>query len=385
MLLSNLGLPKNIQLTTRFLGLLITWLILGLVSKKSDKKIHFNFAMIFLLFNIFFYFISTVYSVSSLKTFLKCFEIFTDFCLMYAIYQKDEKDFVVNTFNVTVFTIFIEVLITVLGFILIPQYFTDGGYSIENSLFGTRLSQGFLGANQTSALAVLCLFWLFFSNRKNNFLNLFMFFVCIFAMFFSQSRTTLLLVPIIILLRFFKPNSKYKFFYFIIVALLVGICFVNFDKIKLYVLRGQTEEMLKSGTGRTTMWSVAKTYVEKKPIFGYGYGVGGELVSEEYFGMSSMHSAKYEILLGTGYFGYYLLIFEFIIVVFLICRNILKYRFKNNLLDIMLLLFFIVRSYSSSGIAGWHGPEIMLWYFLLFSVSVSAETIQMKNNKFFLN
>lgn len=376
MLLSNLAFPKTIQYATRTFGIIFTWVIILLTSKVKKNKLNLNFLTLFLLINILFYFFSTIYSISKFETFIKCIEIFTDFWLIYVIVKNDEN-FVVNTLNVTMQTMIICVLITVIGFFVIPSYFTEAGYTILHSSLGTRLSAGFLGANKTSAISVLYIMWLFFSNRKIEIYEILMFLVCCIAMFYSQSRSTLILIPIILVFRFFKPKSKYKLLYFMIIVSIVLIGFKNFDKIENYILRGQSETVLKSGTGRTEMWNLATVYIKEKPILGYGYGVGGEIVAEKMFNVTSMHSAIYETLLGTGYVGLFMLCLQFFIVFIEIIKRMLKFGFKNSIFDVLLISFFLIRSLTSTGIASWHSMELMIWYLIIFSITIKRETIQM--------
>ena len=160
--------------------------------------------------------------------------------------------------------------------------------------------------------------------------------------------------------------------------ILVGIIIVvvNFDLLCTYLLRGQTIEQFRSGTGRIDIWNTALPYIENRPVVGYGFGAGGEIVAKNLFGLATMHSAIYETLLGIGVIGLCSLCIQYFYVAIRVINNVLKYGFNNNLMDLFLLLYFLIRSLTSVGIGNWHSQEIMIWYYFMFAVS-GSESIQL--------
>jgi O-antigen ligase len=70
------------------------------------------------------------------------------------------------------------------------------------------------------------------------------------------------------------------------------------------------EETLKSGSGRTGVWKSARRLIEKKPLFGYGFGATDQLFFKGYFPDlpltfqgGHVHNSYLEELLNLGWIG----------------------------------------------------------------------------------
>ncbi len=379
MLVSNLGFPSSIQYATRILGIAISWFFLLFQSKGRlllKKVMPGELLLIYLIICG----LSTVWSVSLLQTLVKSVELFTDLILIWTLYTfEDPKQFVIKILNVMVVVFGVLLAVTLVGFIVWPSYFADTGTMASRSALGIRLGAGLLGANKSSALAAICVAWCLLINYEKKWSVYLLLALCAIVMWFSQSRASLAMIPVILLFKLHKPKDKYKLLYIGLIIVGIALVITNFNTLYVYLLRGQTVEQLQGGTGRVNIWHAAISYINKKPILGYGFGSGGELVAKNLYGIATMHSAIYETLLGTGCVGLFLLCTQYMYVAIRVVKNTLKYGVKNNLFDLFLLIYFLIRSLTSVGIGNWHSQEVMLWYYFMFAVSRSSIQMVYKN------
>ena len=222
--------------------------------------------------------------------------------------------------------------------------------------------------------------WVILLTYKKNIWIYGILFVSMLSMLFSQSRSSLILIPVIILLRLFKPRSKYTTFYMIIIIGVCAIGIINIDLIYSYILRGQSISELTSLSGRKMMWSYAFEYIDKRPLFGYGFGAGGEMIGRilpgAFNGFQHMHNGVVETLLGTGVIGCVFILLQYFYIGINVFVRVTKTGIKNNLYEIILLLFFAIRTYTSLGVGSWQSLEIIVWYVLLFALSFPKVNIQ---------
>lgn len=176
-------------------------------------------------------------------------------------------------------------------------------------------------------------------------------------MLFSQSRASLILIPLIAFLRLFKPKSKYTSLYLMLIFVILLFLAINIDLLLSYLLRGQSAADFNSLSGRKMIWSYAFEYISKCPILGYGFGAGGELVGQvlpgAFNGLQHMHNGIVETLLGTGTLGCILIVLPYLFISLTVFKRLLKEGIKNNLYDIVILSFFAIRTYTSLGIGSW--------------------------------
>lgn len=375
MFVSNLGFSPRVQYTTRMLSLLFSWTVIlfydhGIIKVERNNAPFFLYSS-YLTFGL----LSCFYSIRMIQSFVKIVELFTDLIIITKLYQLfSRNNNLKKTIDLTVYLCFILLSISLVGFFLYPSYFANTGSQASKSVLGIRLSNGFLGANKASALAAFCLIWLLILNSKSNLLHYVMLFCCLTVMFFSQSRATLILLPIIIFFKIFTFSQKkysyiYLFSYIFLVLILICTGIKYKDNIYQYLLRGQSNEEVMNGTGRLVMWEMSRDFISKRPFLGYGFGVGGELVGEKYYGVATVHNGIYETLLGTGIIGLFLLSLLFVYVSYIIIFNLKIARLQNNVADILIYFYFIIRTVTSLGIANWHSPELMIWLLFVFSIN----------------
>ena len=388
MLVGILNYPTMIQYALRTLALAVSWLV---IIFKTRGKISLNkkkFGARIIVPFILCAYISAIFSSNIIESLVKVTEVVTDYVLLCQIYKYEgHGNFVIKTYKILYYVCLILLIITAFGFVLVPSVFANTGYSASNSLLGIRIGNGIIGANTASAFAVVCLTWVIFIKEKVDFNTFLVVAVCAYIMLFSQSRASLIMIPIMILLRLFKSNSKQYLFYIFLVIVGIGAVFYYKDLLLQYILRGQTSEQLQGMSGRVNMWKIALDYFHMRPILGYGYGVGGSYVSQylpgAFKGIQHMHNGFVETLVDTGIIGLSLLMLQVLYYIGMVIHNTLTLRVKKNMIDLLLLAYFIIRSITSLGFGNWHSMELILWYYMLLSIR-RGKSIQIMLSRCFI-
>ena len=193
-------------------------------------------------------------------------------------------------------------------------------------------------------------------------------FVSGITLILAQARTSLIIACLIFIIQLF--STKHKARYIVVIIPIILLAINNLDLINSYFLRGAAESNIVGMSGRKYMWELAEGYINNRPFLGYGFGAGGFIVASK-INMSSLHSAYYETLMGIGYIGGVILLSIYIYSGSLLAINTIRKGIYNNSVEIMLFIFFTIRSYTSLGIANWHSYEIIVWIILVFCISVS--------------
>lgn len=117
----------------------------------------------------------------------------------------------------------------------------------------------------------------------------------------SQSRTSIVGLFVAILIIFLLIKKKSILFLFSI--LILGFIFFELSSFILeFLRRGQDENLIYSLSGRTTAWSMGWDLFKESPIFGHGF-VAGARAKVLGGGMSTMHGAVFDVLVGMGLLG----------------------------------------------------------------------------------
>lgn len=385
MIAAILKYPTTIQYALRVIALIMSWFVILLKSRFKITLEKKNLSSKLILLFVLAAFLSVIFSYNMFESFIKVVEVMTDFMLLWQIYKfEGYSKFVIKTYKVLYYVCFVLLVITAFGFVLVPSVFANTGYSASNSLLGIRIGNGLIGANTASAFAIICLTWVIFVKEKLDFNTFIVVGICAYVMLFSQSRASLAMIPIMIFLRLFKPNSKYYIFYILIVVVVAVAVIHNKDLLFQYLLRGQSTSQIQSMSGRVDMWKIALDYFSERPILGYGYGVGGSYVSQYltggFKGIQHMHNGFVETIVDTGVIGLTLLLFQVVYCVGIAICNTLKMGIKNNMIDLLLVAYFIIRSYTSLGFGNWHSMELILWYYMLLSIR-QGKSIQIMLNR----
>lgn len=368
---SNLGFPPMIQYTTRALGIGVTWffLLYGGQGSLKVKGIRHEPTLLLVVY-IGICALSCFWSISPFQSVMKVVELVTDFMLLERLAREEAWPAVAKkTMDVYMLVCLALLAVTLVGFFVKPGYFANRGIQARRSLLGIRLGEGFLGANKASALSAFCLCWLVLLRPWQGLRSAAAVGMCLLIMFLSQSRASLVMLPVIVAFRFFKYREKYRILYILAGFAFAAFLAMNLGLLVKYLMRGQTTDVLMSGSGRVDMWSLAMEDIAKNPIFGYGFGAGGELAASRFHGgVATVHGGIFETLLGTGLLGLSVLSLQFIYALRVVASNIYRQGLRANFVDAVILMYYVIRTGTSLGIANWHSPELLLWWLFLFAI-----------------
>lgn len=125
------------------------------------------------------------------------------------------------------------------------------------------------------------------------------------TLIFSQSRTPLIGILLAVpLVMFLDKRMTLLTAGALIISLMLSLTHLG-DVFWQFFLRGQSQELFLSLSGRTYYWQSAMEFVKENPIFGHGaYAAGRFLVAKEFEStLSSLHGTWPEVLIGTGIAG----------------------------------------------------------------------------------
>ncbi len=306
---------------------------------------------------------STFWSVDMIQTFVKVCEILVDVMLISAIVIKEgiDKALYKLLYVLMRMSIVVEIYIA-LGSVFMHSSFI----TFSRGILGVQLTGGIVSANTVGGISVFiicCLLNIQYIKYKPAIMIL-----AITELFLSQARTSI--VSLLIMFVFYLFQTRHKVLYAITAVIACAILYYYWDLVILYLLRGTDITNMQTMSGRTTMWDYAKVYIQKRPLLGYGFGSGGEMVSTLNNGMTSLHSGIYECLMGVGYTGLSILLLTYILVIKRLIRKVFKYGMRNNTLEIMLLSDLTIRTYMSTGGGGWHSHVLMIWFVLVTAFSI---------------
>lgn len=307
---------------------------------------------------------SLIYTVDIIETFFKIFEILSDFLLIVALFQKDDQDETIrDIFKITVGMYIFMLVAAAIGFILLHNVGIFG--RTNDGLLGMQLMGGIVGANSIGNMAVILWIWLI--NKPKFKYKLVLYGLSLFIILFAQSRTSLILMAVMLLFNIF--GAKHKVVYIGVITILIAVLINVQDLVSEYFIRGAAMSNITSMSGRTKMWEVAREYIAVRPLLGYGYGVGGYIVSSRFEDMSSLHNGVYETLMGIGYLGLIPQVMIYVGTCLGVGLRILKNGIKRYTFECMLIIYLTVRTYTSTGIGGWHSHEMIVWLFLAMMVA----------------
>lgn len=120
----------------------------------------------------------------------------------------------------------------------------------------------------------------------------------------AQSRTSVIAL-VLALLVYLIFDRRYALLGVVIVVTLVGSFFTSvYDASYQYLLRGQDVQLVTTLSGRTEGWEKAWQAFLQSPIAGQGFAAFARANILGTTGMSSMHGAVFDVLVGTGLLGF---------------------------------------------------------------------------------
>ena len=132
-----------------------------------------------------------------------------------------------------------------------------------------------------------------------------LFIVGLTMLIISQSRSPLAgFILAVFVTLFLSGKAKWLTTLGISVILLLSFTTLG-DYLLQFFLRGQSQELFLSLSGRVYYWTEALTFVKENPFTGYGaYAAGRFLVAKEFSStLSSLHGTWPEVLIGVGFLG----------------------------------------------------------------------------------
>ncbi|MFW6015994.1 MAG: O-antigen ligase family protein [bacterium] len=368
-MISTFNYPALIQYGIRILALGLSVISLTKTLRVLKKSNIAFITIIYILLCLF----STIYSVNRLETFVKSLEMFILLLCIWSLFSIEDKKIVINKlFNHIIYIAILQLIIMVFGYIFNNHNFS----SVTNNILPiSQLKGGYLGANMTAAMAILPFIWALHKKKSQKKYIIIVF--CLSVMLLAQSRTSVFITGILVIVGFFNTKRKYLY----VIGFCIGIYFIYHyqDTIMLYILRGQNIDQFSNMSGRKTMWALAQSYIEQRPLLGYGFGAGGYIVSSQHYGMSTLHSAFYETLMGVGWIGLSLLVLQVFFAGFKILIHILRYGLKFCTFEVMIYIYLLARSYTGVSIGSWVSIELVLWYIFIFSLEYLPKNLSLNS------
>jgi O-antigen ligase len=128
--------------------------------------------------------------------------------------------------------------------------------------------------------------------------------LALLTLILAQSRTSVvgLVLALVVYLLF---DRRYASLCIVIVLNLAGTFFTDlYDTSYQYLLRGQDPQLVITLSGRTEGWEKAWQAFLESPIAGQGFAAFARANILGTTGMSSMHGAVFDVLVGTGLLGF---------------------------------------------------------------------------------
>ena len=127
--------------------------------------------------------------------------------------------------------------------------------------------------------------------------------LALLTLVFAQSRTSIIALGLALIVYLLYDRR------FVSLAVLVGGCLVAAiytqasDVSLQYLLRGQDAALITTLSGRTEGWEAAWQSFQESPIVGQGFAAFARANILGTTGMSSLHGAIFDVMVGTGLLG----------------------------------------------------------------------------------
>jgi O-antigen ligase len=346
------------------------------------KKIpypQFNAVWLFLLY-VCICIVSTVWSVSQVKTFGKILEVLAPTLIVLICASKpNAMDRLRRLFDWYIIILSVIVMTHVIGLFVAPDIFihTAQGHGIESKYFGSNAISVY-----AAIVAVVCIsrwgeaVYLQVQTIRGISKGYYLFGYLIFfpLCVFGHGRTAMGIAVITSILVFFRLKLTFPRMLLAISIPLVALSFT--DQIIEYLYRGQDLDAIKGLSGRVALIEFGLPFVYKNPIFGYGFGVGSDYVFHQIgasglgdFGItiSSLHNGVLEVLLGTGMLGLIVLSMSMLKSFWAYARGYVRGR---DLDMAMISIYIIAYTFVSGlGVGGWMSN--IIGFYLLSSAILS--------------
>ncbi len=321
------GLVDTRRMIRIALYLLIAASSLLILLKTKIRTWHFGTGLTFMTIYAIYGMFSAVYSVDTLLTLWKAFEVLTHVLVAAIIVTR--MNTIENALNLTgIFWLTIIFILCSLlwGILVSPDeafrpFLDNTGAVASHGTFGSGLRGSFpkLHLNSVtqvgaivSMLSIVMLSSTNITASKKPLLILFIFGISVTIL--GHSRTSIFALAIALLvIAYYLKNRRLRFF-IIATGTVIGITAIASGLITEYILRGQTEEQFSSLTGRLDFWDVVIKAIMEQPIIGYGFYSGTRIL----FGLPGVDNTYLNVLMGGGF----ILFIIFIIPIFRIIHDL---------------------------------------------------------------
>jgi O-antigen ligase len=196
--------------------------------------------------------------------------------------------------------------------------------------------------------------------------------LALMALIFAQSRTSVIALALALLVYLIFDRRFLSLALFAGVLLIAAMYTQASDVSVKYLLRGQDAELVTTLSGRTEGWEAAWASFQESPIVGQGFAAYARAHILGTTGLSSLHGAFFDVLVGTGLLGLLpwiaaigwtlLRLFSFSWSRHPWFRSAAGRSFQAEMLGVMVLI--LVRASTSSGLA-MHEDNFMLFLAVL--------------------
>jgi exopolysaccharide production protein ExoQ len=181
----------------------------------------------------------------------------------------------------------------------------------------------------------------------------------------SGSRTTWVLVSLVFLIYFLAKSEAKSRLVSIAIILVFSLILLFLSPYLIDFISRDGGGDLTSFTGRTFIWDAAEYFIEKEPIFGYGFGSSIYLLPEFSdslgFAPPHAHNMYLQLLISGGYIG--LSLFLLLIITCFSCCFI-----KRDLFSAMCLIFIMLMGFFESGAISLTSNMLTLLLFLIINL-----------------
>lgn len=394
------GLSASTIDTPRIIKMIIMLLLLsftGYALLTNTTKLKYGSGMFPYLLYVCFAFLSFYYSNNSLLTIWKAIEILTVvICFFWIKVKFKSLDSVIDVINITWLILLYITLSSVLGGLIEPgtayirQTYGTGAFASEYWGVFPRINPNSL--SQIGALTALSGFisFMYMKDAKAKLPSIIIFLIGFGVLLIAHSRTSLLAMIACVFMILLYSKRKTLTLAIIIPSTTIFIMIGAQTLISDYVLRGQSEKVFTSLSGRTEFWPLVWDAFLQSPIVGHGYYAGHrELQLDKYsIVASSVDNTYLEVLVDLGIVG----LFFFLLSVFALMYSLYKYRISNtpndtnkkwsiiwvSIASIFIMIF--IRSITGPSFQNLH-MNLILYMLVMVSIAYSIKNLKLNKSE----
>ena len=209
------------------------------------------------------------------------------------------------------------------------------------------------------------------------------------ALILAQSRTSMVGLVAGIGIYLILDNKKWVLLSAAVFTLVVTFFMSGTSLITEYLLRGQSEELVMTLSGRTHGWAAAWDLFSQSPLFGNGFAAAARVEILGSQNASTLHGALFDVIVGVGLAG----LIPWLLAIVLMLSTMAKLTFTMKrwittkyersfhaeMVGITAVL--IIRSVTSSGIAMHEHAFMLMLCIIGYSYMLKREIQYKRNNR----